>query len=109
MKQHISVEQIKEFGIIEKITKWLFYNDKETESLFAPMIQMSLIQIDNSKLYKPFSEYMTIGKMIEMLSNSDPIKIEKSIGWCVSFNSGHSSVNANELCDSLWQAVKEVL
>jgi hypothetical protein len=96
MKQHITVEQYEESKEIRR-------------------------KLEDLSLFK--NDEITIGKMIEILSSkydavdySDDRKF--GVGYtvfCITFDSydwcddEHREYIANELCDALWEAVKEVL
>lgn len=102
MKQNITTEQIAELTEKEKqkLSDWIFNR-----------IQPSV---------EPFVPLLSIGQMIEFLDNSLPevkggdnpnIFISEGREWSVVFDLSRArkEYTAVELCDALWEAVKEVL
>jgi len=112
MKQHITVEQFKELPV--KIRKKLV-GHSETGNL-----QFELWEKRESHYLQ-----LTIGKMIEILDNSthtyDIKRSKNASNWIVLEYTEHKSdvtlddrfiefrYENKELCDVLWEAVKEVL
>ena len=105
MKQNITTKQVNEvhpmdtlnLAVILDIACRDYKNDEELDNLIA--------------------DRMTIGKMIEILEISLPtLHIDKrlKIGMMESnrydvFQQGAGTYYADNLCDALWEAVKEVL
>lgn len=87
MKQHINEEQLKEVNL-EKIHK---------------LIRGSIER-------HPFkAKEITIGKMIEILSNYKQIEIYQGGKWWVMTTDRKIKTSGSELVDALWEAVKEVI
>lgn len=106
MKQHIAIEQLKELTP-KQMDKFLAYmNDKDY------MPHGSQMMLHNDGWY--MAQFLNIGQMIEFLD----VKVgspyeggfidykELEHKWVV--NNG-PYYYADELCDALWEAVKEVL
>lgn len=111
MKQHITVEQLKELD-----------NDKaKMGKLINPLLEeMDFLPLGEK--YEYFADKITIGKIIEIL---DSALIEKHVlinkplkqngKWLVNLVSediDHANCKkfySYELCDALWDAVKETL
>ena len=95
MKQAITTKQLKELGEIgrEKLDKWVF--DKyPLEFIKQPLL--------------------SIGQMIEFLDEHDEIQIDRNhrepAHWIIESPTNHDLFcSKEELCDALWEAVKEVL
>ena len=92
MKQHITVEQLNEvdFDIFEKIR--------------------ALTDVTTG-IKSDMSEKMNIGKMIEILDAENYVVNVNSSEHTVSVGSikQGKTFNNEQLCDSLWQAVKHIL
>jgi len=117
MKQQITFEQIKEYIEWTIDNGICIVNHEKVQKLNA------LVRIDSSRNI-PYPEFFTIGAMIEVLletvcePNGDG-SISKELildcegysepKWCVSINNYDWYFEAQELCDALWEAVKEVL
>lgn len=89
MKQHITIEQLNELSSDAdfKLRGWM-----------------------DSKGYGGYDYLPSIGKMIEFLGTSWMVNNRNSIGeWEVERRDGMESFENSELCDALWEAVKEVL
>jgi len=123
MKQHITVEQLKELNLqqLEKYFKIEYnYDGIEQEKFW---VEGRYIYTENLKCaYGNFATTFTIGKMIELLENNEDVlfvSIETPtknvsnylVGVFYKFktNKDDSDFISTELCDALWQAVKEVL
>lgn len=101
MKQYISKSQLKELTQKQMDKLLMYMNDKDY------MPHGSQMMLHNNGWY--LAEFLNIGEMIEFLDENDEIgQIYKdSEGWsiadCVEIG------KSKELCDALWEAVKEVL
>jgi len=95
MKQHITVEQLVKL------------NGCQYEKLYK--------LIDNNYdgymkyTYQDASELVTIGKMIEILSNVKQIEEIQGGKWWVRFLDNSLKVKAYELTDALFEAIKVIL
>ena len=105
MKQHITVEQLHEAHPMDTLN-------------LAVMLEISCRDYQNDEgLDKMIADRMTIGKMIEILESALPtLRIDKRLktGMMGSnrydvFQQGAGTYYADNLCDALWEAVKEVL
>ena len=99
MKQHITYEQIQEIDAKIVFDLFGFHRDANTEC-------------DSIIKENRIHPSVTIGKMIEILNNEGNliiIKIENE--WTASLVTYLNSFDydSDELCDALWEAVKEVL
>lgn len=93
IKQHITVEQLKELNkdqrkVITRLLGWETFSD--------------------------FSSLVTIGKMIEILGHRDEYPTITEVGlenieWAVKLKYHTASCYNENLCDALWNTVKEVL
>jgi hypothetical protein len=106
MKQHITVEQLFEL----QDYKLAEVMDEEFQNAVRNLNcnpYMSDTEKDN--LIEVLAEQVTIGKMIEILYNHTCDIVIESAGcnWYVDINTG--IYKSRELCDALWEAVKEVL
>lgn len=104
MKQHITVEQVKELRqeVIAKIG----------ESLYSAMYFYS--KLEHEPRWDFAANLLTIGKMIEILDvKSNYVSMQTVLDnadtdcWIVEFND--FEWQRKELCDALWEAVKYVL
>ena len=119
MKQHITIEQLKELnddGVCQ-LNTLMNHEWNLTEEEFQKYTWEQIL--------KDTSEYCTIGRMIEILVNyvpliendyiEDSIDIEcdrKTKSFVVEYRKNNFEfVNheADELCDALWETVKEIL
>ena len=105
MKQHITVEQLNEAHPMDTLN-------------LAVILDISRRDYRNDdELDKMVSERITIGKMIEILESALPtLHIDKrlKVGMMGSdrydiFQQSAGTHCADNLCDALWEAVKEVL
>lgn len=100
MKQHITEEQWNEIVKIKNL---------ETIGEVFKILKLDLSKF-HDKVYsgaKPW-EYVTIGKMIEILGvNLQEITFISENEWLVDLY--HFNIIENELCDALFKAIKEVL
>lgn len=126
MKQHITIEQIPngENPLNEIIVDWLSANDEEQYFKLAAISQKTFeiyketgVMREEFEFNKCFSEYFTIGKMIEILELNCNQEIDWYIGadWYdenvpgVTVSYGNISKTEIELCDCLFEVVIEVL
>ena len=97
MKQHITQIELGIFRV---------NNQDKYESLFN-LLGYAFIPIDR------LAEMLTIGKMIEILEDycERRLTIRKTdaLDWAVESEMGSYKKYEFELCDALWEAVKEVL
>ena len=116
MKQHITVEQLKE--IPKEKYKLLF------EKVGKKYYESNNIEIINGDMLS-IAHKLTIGKMIEIIYNAlpetdyieDSIDIELDRATQMMFVehrkysnlSEYTEFKSKELCDALWEAVKETL
>jgi len=105
MKQHITIEQFKEIGV-KMQGDIMSYTDKKGDGVLY---------------YKECAERITIGKMIEILKDMciiqhktfkivhDISKSSKDMFYVDLSNcmDGNITWHKKELCDALWEAVKE--
>ena len=104
MKQYITVEQLNEAHPIDTLN-------------LAVILDIGCRDYQNDdELDKMIADRMTIGKMIEILESKDQcLDIIKRIdldGWGYEIHLRqiqYYSFSTGELCDALWEAVKEVL
>jgi hypothetical protein len=95
MKQHITDKQLNELSIDAKIKlrTWLLQN--------CPSKEDDYIQLAN----------LTIGQMIEFLK--EHCKLVDTQSWIkygsVIYGEDKKNKQSEELCDALWEAVKEVV
>lgn len=101
MKQHITSEQLKEVDT-SKLIKCF---SKRVENAYAYAID----KYGEESAQYALQERVTIGKMIEILSNIKQIEILQASKWWVMFADKSIKCSGNELCDALWEAVKEIL
>jgi len=107
MKQHTTNEQLGELGEGEarELNKWLLekgYTDEEeldlARALWPDKPESCLLPL-------------SIGQMIEFLGG-DLLEIKNNVDdgdWCVHLRSSDTCKPMKTLCDTLWEAVKEVL
>lgn len=103
MKQHISKEQIKELS------------DKGKERLREWVIKSNLSRDDSKFIYYKFSNdtygylpLLSIGQMIEFLGEDIHFIRREETGWRLDTKYCEYE-DYEELCDALWEAVKQVL
>lgn len=96
MKQHITLEQIKEISQEQIIS--LFDDFERQAENFAPF------GITEEEWYMHFAEQMNIGKMIELLAEKDMIHLES-----VFAKVSHGILSPDEILDALFEALKSVL
>jgi hypothetical protein len=101
MKQHITVEQLKELSDkgFDNLNKWVFRNlTKDANKV--PIKYLG--KVEDYHLTTTEDEYLlSIGQMIEFL---DQEVLDEMFGDRNGF-----ATEKDELCDALWYAVKEVL
>lgn len=130
MKQHITVEQFRELpSASQKVLRdWA----KNHTSEKMPYLVYGEPRIDEDELFlvgdtkrktssdmqAGYAVLFTIGQMIEFLdkhTNMRAIWNNHSYGWVyqteeqATSNAAHVPDSYKELCDALWQAIKEVL
>jgi len=118
MKQHITVEQLKEVN--EHVFAKAFGTEEEVNDLYNPYYSQHTV--DN--LVRRLSQDVTIGKMIEVLDSlwtKDEIFISRleDFKWEILFDLENCTEDmyydygftwqGDELVDGLWEAVKYVL
>lgn len=109
MKQHITVEELKSVSDETKIKLFKEYYE-ETDNCEITVTSTWLVCNRSWKTtYRNLAEGITIGKMIEILSNEKQIVIEQGSKWWFRFMDNSSKTNDRELVDELWEAVKEIL
>jgi hypothetical protein len=109
MKQHITVEQLKELSDkgFDNLNKWVFRNlTKDANKV--PIKYLG--KVEDYHLTTTEDEYLlSIGQMIEFLGEDWFYHLFNG-GDCNSGDCGSVYKDYNgELCDALWYAVKEVL
>ncbi|MDK2917281.1 MAG: hypothetical protein PWQ37_14 [Candidatus Petromonas sp.] len=122
MKQHITVEQLFELqdyklaevmdeefqNAVRNLNCNPYMSDTEKDNLIEVLAEQVTIGKMIEILYN-HTWQVTIGKMIEILYNHTCDIVIESAGcnWYVDINTG--IYKSRELCDALWEAVKEVL
>lgn len=100
MKQHITIEQLKEIStstlskiinVDEKIIKHSFDNEE---------IGYYQNEITN------YADKITIGKMLELLTLDVPLTLAIDKDEVIIISDGHLKRERNNLCDSLWNYLK---
>lgn len=100
MKQNITTKQLS------ALTKDKYA--KLSSYIYAPMTKRP-----NALLEKEVSKQLTIGRLIEIVNSIVPIYIYNdgkqgfSVATVEKFN--NKSWKSKELCDALWEALKEIL
>lgn len=98
MKQHITIEQLNELSL------------KGKRKLFERMLRTKNFEANLLWVESPL---LTIGQMIEFLSDKhDNFTIGKISSWYIDLDisdGSHDVYDVMELCDALWEAVKEEL
>lgn len=113
MKQRITVEQAEELGVAgwKRLNKWLL------KRKYIERWELKLLKELSNNKGNQWSTLLNIGAMIEFLDERASYLIfgngkymNNEVKWRVKFG-GRSSTNdpEPELCDALWEAVKEVL
>lgn len=96
MKQHITVEQLNELSEKGRVAlrRWTLARFPETRGVYVEWVRTS-----------PPLPLLSIGQMIEFLDQYilDEILSPNQVGECEGF------IKKEKLCDTLWEAVKEVL
>lgn len=118
MKQNITVEQLNELSK-RGLKRLLTWREKKTKE---DLEGQTYVIVDDFPDQRGLSRFMDIGQMIEFLDTkaeinnlhygrTDPYWLlevtERSIVKKPA--SGHRDYGGSELCDVLWEAVKEVL
>jgi hypothetical protein len=120
MKQHITVEQLFE---LQDYTLAEVMDEEFQNAVRDINCNPYMSDTEKDNLIEVLAEQVTIGKMIEILSSKYDVvdysdNREFGMGYtvsCITFDSydwcddEHREYIANELCDALWEAVKEVL
>jgi len=105
MKQHITFKQWNELTLSQQ-SKWVSFAMKNPDNFLKP------------KFYHKRNTGMpNIGQMVEFLDEktnylqidygTPQVGFDPQVHWRVCFQ--NSQYNFEELCDALWEAVKEVL
>lgn len=130
MKQHITIKQVDKLSVIEKekLRKWwkpkegdwavnLIDYSKPIKELVGPSLVwneegiLTIGRFDLKDIKEDFLPILSIGQMIEFLGD-DLLEIKNDIendSWCVHLHNTDICKPRNGLCDTLWEAVKEVL
>lgn len=97
MKQHITLEQFDKLSTKQKnrLLKWAL--NKE----YVVRLPNGIDDLLGRPYYVPL---LSIGPMIEFLDKEQIELFKSGSGWTIDDNAYHA-----ELCDALWDAVKEVL
>ena len=101
MKQHIDLsdlESLSEKGK-EKLREWA--GNKQIEAIESAGYQVKIYGNNDD-----FTPLLSIGQMIEFLNTRAMTIQNYKTGWKLEHNYDYAS---DELCDSLWAAVKEEL
>ncbi len=111
MKEHITVEQLRETDLV-KLSK-IIKNESFDRFLMRLCLQSVPLQI---KAYERMAKIITIGKLIEILeAESTSLNIQnyynQELTWeiVVGYGMGGIEYFNKELVDALWEAVKEML
>jgi hypothetical protein len=100
MKQMITIEQLQELNDEQRqrLGGWLHINIPQKPGEHAALVDGDALPL------------LSIGHMIELLNDGNKrVAIEVSGGeWEVVAHSKHAAIN-HELCDALWDVIKEVL
>ena len=123
MKQHITVEQLKEFitnnDAEDKIMIAIGEEEGSMSAEIAWRRKMSGGLDQSDYAYKKVAERYTIGQMIEILKEKDEcVSIAHLInwrdegdewGWIIELRHLHIWATDKELADALWKALKSIL
>jgi len=113
MKRRITVEQLQELTEEQqqRLREWWKPEHGDWYLQYWIDDEPSLLIYDShTYLDDMFLPLLDIGQMIELLNNYDCDTEMQSAGnmWYVMVG-GHINTQAEELCDALWQAVKQIL
>lgn len=104
MKQHITPEQINELSFKAKKAYEEWY-----KSHFDIWSNRIYVYEDENGVTQSDLPLLSIGQMIEFLYDHRPIKGNKTCYLPESFGDEYGLPYPEEMCDDLWEAVKEKL
>jgi len=112
MKRRITVEQLQELTEEQqqRLREWWKPEHGDWYLQYWIDDEPSLLIYDShTYLDDMFLPLLDIGQMIELLSEKGMVGIEQWNGYWKAFYRNSLQTHKGELCDALWQAVKEVL